>query len=945
MQEASGRQPSGVRPAPIHSHDAASRKTSPEGVSRRVSNPLDGSVAVRLIVGGPVWFAHMGTPAELETAAVGPRATARQQMPPSLRDEVRLVGEVLGQVIAEQAGAALLADVERLRRTVIRARTEGDLRGGHAEEADALVSSWSLDRAELVARAFTCYFHLVNLAEERFRARTLREPDHSAQAPPEAFAAALADVREELAEQGLAQLIASLEVHPVFTAHPTEARRRAVTSALRRVGEQLERRNDPHIGGGEQAEAHRRLLEEVDRLWRTAQLRTQELQPLDEVRALMGVFDETLFRLIPELYRECDVRLAPGEAGGRLPAIPPFVRFGSWVGGDRDGNPQITAHVTLEAMIIQSDHVLRGLETATRRIGRSLTADVVTTPPDAHLVSRLRTTRALAGTRAAAIEARSPGEPYRQFLLLVAERMAATRRADLSLGYAGPDELHDDLRCLQDALVAAGAPRQAYGEVHDLVWQVQTFGFHLAELEIRQHSAVHRTALAELDAGAACSPETDEILATLRMVALLQQRFGARACHRYIVSFTQSAEDIAAVYALAERACTPNALPVIDVVPLFETIHDLHQARATLDDMLLLEPVQRRLAASGRALEVMLGYSDSAKESGPVTANLALYAAQADLAAWAAEHSIRLTLFHGRGGALARGGGPANRAVMAQAPGSVAGRFKVTEQGEVIFARYGNRTLAQRHLEQVTSAVLMTSTPGGRQRTERAAIRFEALARTIDSAAGSAYRELIQLEGFAAYFAEVTPVRELARLHLGSRPANRGGDTGLASLRAIPWVFAWSQIRLNLPGWYGVGSGLAGAGLDELRVAHGGWPLLSVLIDNAEMSLAKTDRFMAAEYLKLGNQPRIAELILDEYDRSIEQILAVTGQSRLLEHRRVLSWAVELRNPYIDALSHLQLRALRALRRGTDDDAERKRLEQLLLLTVNGIAAGLQNTG
>jgi phosphoenolpyruvate carboxylase len=341
----------------------------------------------------------------------------------------------------------------------------------------------------------------------------------------------------------------------------------------------------------------------------------------------------------------------------------------------------------------------------------------------------------------------------------------------------------------------------------------------------------------------------------------------------------------------------------------------------------------------------MLGYSDSAKESGPVTASLALYEAQADLAAWAAEQSVRLTLFHGRGGALGRGGGPANRAVMAQAPGSVSGRFKVTEQGEVIFARYGNRTLAQRHLEQVTAAVLLTSTTATRRRTEQAAVRFDGLARALDATARTAYRTLIESDGFAEYFAEVTPVRELARMHLGSRPANRDGDPSLASLRAIPWVFAWSQIRLNLPGWYGVGSGLAGADLDELRVAYAEWPLLNVLIDNAEMSLAKTDRFMAAEYLRLGGQPRIADLILSEYDRTIERILAVTGQSRLLEKRRVLSWAVELRNPYIDALCHLQLRALRALRSGDATDADRRRLEQLLLLTVNGIAAGLQNTG
>jgi phosphoenolpyruvate carboxylase len=882
---------------------------------------------------------------ESAISVAGMRDTARQQMPPSLRDEVRLVGELLGQVIAEQAGESLLADVELLRRTVIRARTDGDLRGGHVAASEALVSSWSLDRAEQVARAFTCYFHLVNLAEERFRASALREPDHGAQAPPDALAAALADVRNELGDDGLGELLAGLQVSPVFTAHPTEARRRAVTSAVRRVGEQLERRTDPRASDAERSAARRRLLEEVDGLWRTAQLRTQELQPLDEARALMGVFDETLFRLIPELYRELDTQLTAGESGTRTPAVSPFVRFGSWVGGDRDGNPQITARVTLETMLIQSEHILRGLETATARIGRSLTSDAVSTPPDGQLLSRLRGAHRIAGARAADIEARSPGEAYRQFLLIVADRIGATRRADLSLAYAGPDELLDDLRCVQASLVAAGAPRQAFGELQELVWQVQTFGFHLAELEIRQHSAVHRTALAELSAGGACSADTEEVLATLRTIALLQQRFGARACHRYVVSFTRSADDVATVYALAARACAPNAMPDIDVVPLFETILDLRQARETLDAMLRLEPVQRRLAVSGRALEVMLGYSDSAKESGPVSANLALDAAQADLAAWAAERSIRLTLFHGRGGALGRGGGPAYRAVMAQAPGSVAGRFKVTEQGEVVFARYGNRTLARRHLEQVTSAVLLASAPASRERNHRAAIRFDALARRLDTAALRAYQQLIHVDGFAAYFAAVTPVRELARMHLGSRPAHRSGDPTLESLRAIPWVFAWSQIRLNLPGWYGVGSGLAAADLDELRVAYEEWPLLSVLIDNAEMSLAKTDRFMAAEYLRLGNQPRIADLILEEYDRTIDRILAVTGQSLLLERRRVLSWAVELRNPYIDALSHLQLRALRALRQGVEADTERKRLEQLLLLTVNGIAAGLQNTG
>ena len=886
----------------------------------------------------------MATPAGRETTERSARATARQEMPRTLREEVRLAGDALGRVIAEHGGADLLADVETLRRTVINARAEDGTRGGLADAADKLVSSWSLDRAEQVARAFTCYFHLVNLTEERYRARALREADYGASGPAEALAAALATVRAELGDAGLEEQLATLRVHPVFTAHPTEARRRAVTSALQRVGRQLELLSDPRVVASAQPETRRRLLEEIDGLWRTAQLRSQELQPLDEVRTLMGVFDTTLFRLVPAVYRELAAALDESDGGAQPPSAPAFLRFGSWVGGDRDGNPQITAQVTRETMLIQSEHILRGLEAAATRIGIGLTADAETTPPDGRFLSRLRSAQEVVGDRANAIEARAPGEPYRQFLLLAAERIAATRRANLSLAYSGPDELLDDLRALQTALVAAGAPRQAYGEVHELIWQTETFGFHFADLEIRQHSGVHRKALDEISGGTR-SPETDEVVSTLRTIALLQQRFGTRVCHRYVVSFTRNADDIAAVYALAELACAPNPAPVLDVVPLFETIADLVNARPTLDAMIELEPVRRRMAATGRALEVMLGYSDSAKESGPVSATLALYAAQADLASWAAERGVQLTLFHGRGGALGRGGGPANRAVMAQAPGSVSGRFKVTEQGEVIFARYGNSTLAQRHLEQVTSAVLLTSTAAARERTEAAALRFEALARTLDGAARAAYRNLVDIDGFGAYFAAVTPVRELARLHLGSRPANRGGDTSLASLRAIPWVFAWSQIRLNLPGWYGIGSALGDANLDELRIAYDEWPLLGVLIDNAEMSLSKTDRFMAEQYLRLGGQPHIARVILDEYDRTIAGILAVTGQSRLLEKRRVLSWAVELRNPYIDALCHLQLRALRALRSGAAEDADRRRLEQLLLLTVNGIAAGLQNTG
>jgi phosphoenolpyruvate carboxylase len=361
--------------------------------------------------------------------------------------------------------------------------------------------------------------------------------------------------------------------------------------------------------------------------------------------------------------------------------------------------------------------------------------------------------------------------------------------------------------------------------------------------------------------------------------------------------------------------------------------------------MIGLESVRRRLAETDFRLEVMVGYSDSTKEVGPVSATLALYRAQAEMTAWAAERGLRLTLFHGRGGAMGRGGGPANRAVLAQPPGSVDGRFKLTEQGEVIFARYGNPFIARRHVEQVASAVLMASTPAVAVKTGEAAVRFQKLANILDEASMLAYRGLVESSGFEEWHSQVSPLDELSNLRIGSRPARRVLTRRLEDLRAIPWVFSWSQMRLNLPGWYGLGSALAVAELEELREAYASWPLFRVLVDNAEMSLSKTDRRIAERYLALGKHPQLSATVLSEYDLTVGLVLAVTGHTRLLGEHRVLSWAVELRNPYVDALSHIQLRALTALRSGEPDPEERARIQRLLLLTVNGVAAGLQNTG
>jgi phosphoenolpyruvate carboxylase len=926
-----------------------------------------------------------------------------QNVPASMRRDVRLLGDILGQVIAESGGQGLLDDVERLRHAVIAARRGGsgaaELDDAAARQADdeiaALVASWPLDRADAVARAFTVYFHLANLAEEHYRIRTLRERDTGGEPMRESLAAAVPALRERLAPDAFDRLLADLRVHPVLTAHPTEARRRAVTESLRRIGVLLDDLAEGRLGASGRAEADRRLREEVDLLWRTAALRIEAMQPLDEVRTGTTAFDETLFRVVPELYRALDRALQGDQAGQEPPLAPAFLRYGSWIGADRDGNPHVTAQVTLQAAEIQADHALRALENAATRIGRALTVHAPDLPADSELGAALAAARHSYPQLTAELAARSPQEPYREFLLLTAQRLRATRLAGRlaapgELAYHRAGEFTADLLLLQRALAAAGARRQAYGELQRLIWQAQTFGFHLAGLEVRQHSSVHAQALAELRGstvaeGSQISARTREVLDTLRAIAAIQQRFGPAACHRYVVSFTRSADDIAAVYELARLAVpADSAPPALDVIPLFESDADLAAATEILDGMLGLEPVARRLAGHGRHLEAMLGYSDSAKELGPVSATLRLFDTQQRLARWAADHDIALTLFHGRGGALGRGGGPAGRAVLAQAPGSVDGRFKVTEQGEVIFARYGHADIAQRHLEQVTSAVLLASAahraeagpvPGrgladaGTAAAARAAdtvpAEFRMVARLVDEAALAAYQALTGAEGFAEWFARVSPLDELGGMRMGSRPARRGvaGPAGLADLRAIPWVFAWAQTRVNLPGWYGLGSGLAAAiggdpgagstgggadaGLAAVQAAYRGWPLLAALLDNAEMSLAKTNRRIAARYLALGGRSELTDLVLAEYDQTRRLVLAVSGHDRLLGGRQVLSRAVALRDPYVDALSHLQLRALAALRAGggTLGEDERERLERLLLLTVNGVAAGLQNTG
>ena len=916
-----------------------------------------------------------GDPRRAEPAGIG---TAGARDP--LAREVRLLGALLGQVIVEQAGTPVFELVERLRLAAIAFRKDDDpaVRARLEAELDAL----ELGDAEAVITAFSLYFQLVNLAEARSRVRTLRRRERAARDGllDDSIAEAIARLRRAGRDDAaLDDIIDRLRITLVLTAHPTEARRRTALIALRRCAVLLERLDDTRLTPSEDTEIRRHLREEITLLWRTSDLRAVAPEPLDEVRTAMAVFDSTLFTLVPRLYRSMDAALGQ-DSGSRPPRVSAFVRFGSWIGGDRDGNPAVTADTTERTVRIQADHVLRGYEAVTLRLMQTVSATTHGDRLHRGLATRLARDAEELPETDRQLRRRFPGEPYRQRFGFIAERLRRTRVA--LTGEAGPRTgsyedaaaLAAELGEISEALLEDGLGRVAWGDLVELRWQVATFGFQLASLEVRQHGAVHRAALTAVAGGAgddhvvAPGVSLGEVLATFRTMVDIQARFGVDACHRVIVSFTAEPRDVTDVLALAAIAASRSGgePPVLDVVPLFESSAALDRAGPILDTLLHDSAYRDHLRGRGDRQEVMLGYSDSNKESGFLAAAWMLHRAQEALVAVAQARNVELTLFHGRGGAIGRGGGPANRAILGGAPGSVDGRLKLTEQGEVIAANYADPAIARRHLEQLSGAVLIASTPE-HDAAAAAALRDGApLMDELAATARDAYRALVHDDpGFAAFFREVTPIAELSDLRLGSRPAARGSDAGreataaeapsIDALRAIPWTFAWSQSRINLPGWYGLGSALEAfarahgdAGLERIARLHRTWPFLASILDNAEMILAKADMGIARRYASLVTMPggdARWTAIEAEYQRTVAYLLRVTGHDRLLDGAPVLQRSIGLRNPYVDALSEVQVRLLRRLRAMPPDASERDAHLRLVQLSVNGVAAGLQNTG
>ena len=913
-------------------------------------------------------------------------------MADALSEQVHRLGDLLGQTLIEQEGMALFDRVEEVR-ALAKAH-----RAGHATAGPRLlqrIEALPLAEARGIVKAFAAYFRLVNLAEEQERIRILRrrarEAHERGEPMGETMAAAVRRLREEgVSADEMQALVARLLVMPVFTAHPTEAKRRTILTKLGRIADVLHRLDFASPTPEETEALMDFVREEVVSLWQTEETRNYRPVVIDEVINGLWYFETTLFDLVPVLRKRLR-RALERTYPGRDFEVPLFLRFGSWIGGDRDGNPHVTARVTEDALREHKATALRLYQWAMDRM-RGLLSSAESVGVSDALSASLKEDEALFPEEMRRAVGRYPRQPYRQKLALVYRKLGATleetRRPWRQEHRAGPGTYASagafvaDLAVVRDSLRAHRGERLAEGRLGALLEQAETFGFHLASLDLRQHAQRHTAALAEVFAryGLAedyaawpevrkaellthelrslrpltpatldFSDETNETLAAFRVARRAHARLGPAAVDTYIVSMAHAPSDVLGPLLLARDAGCADGL---DVVPLFETVRDLHQAPAVMGELFSNPAYAAHLAPRRRGQSVMIGYSDSNKDAGYVTANWELHCAQGTLAEVCRRHDVALLLFHGRGGSVGRGGGPTNRAILAQPRESVAGRFRLTEQGEAITDRYSSRDLAERHLEQLVHAVLVTSLSKEPPDPAREAARHELMA-AISAGAAASYRSLVQGRALVSYFYSATPIDEIAFLNLGSRPARRQPGMGLEDLRAIPWVFAWTQSRVNLPAWYGLGSALAawaGEGdsrWDELKAAYREWPFFRTLVDNAQLSLRKADLLIAEVYSSLAAPEDRAEVfprLRAEYELTERSIERITGQADLLDNEPWLQRAIRLRNPYIDPMNYAQVALLRRLR-ASPEGPEAAELRDAVLLSVNGIAAGLRNTG
>lgn len=920
-----------------------------------------------------------------------------------LSKDIHLLGDMLGEVICEQAGSDVF-ELEETIRSLAKARRAGDDPAAESNLA-RLVDSLGTPLAEAIARAFTVYFELINLAENNHRVRVLRERERQAYPAPldESIPAAVAELkRAGVDEEAMARLLDRLAIEMVFTAHPTEAKRRTLLSKLRRIAAALYELDVRDLLPAEEARLKNNILAEITTLWLTEHSRTSQPRVTDEVRTGLYYLSTTVWDVVPQVYQAMDQALAEHYPGLKCPER--FLTFGSWIGGDRDGNPNVTAEVTIGTMHLHRHVAAERHHQVARDLDRSLSLSKRLLPVNPELLAALEANQERLSRHVAYLATRYPREPYRLWTAHLVANLAETATDDVMGRLRGEPvgpppplcqraDLLAPLELIDASLRHDGVAMIAEADVKQLLRQAHVFGLHVARLDIRQYSAYNRAVMAELlarigysDRYAQLEPaervellsgllqqwppdlasltdlsaEANETLALFRLLRRIVQTYGPESLGPYVVSMTHDVDDILAVLLLAywHGLCLPvdGSGEGLAIAPLFETLADLQNASETMNALFAHSGYNRHLEGLGRRQTIMIGYSDSNKDAGYIAAKWELFQAQETLVEVCRRHNILLTLFHGRGGTIARGGGPTNRSIQAQPAGSVGGRLRVTEQGEVINEHYSHPAIARRHLEQVVHAVLLASNPLPAGHKSPAPAWREAMDK-LAVTGRRVYRRLIyETPELLDYWQQATPIQELSRLLIGSRPPRRTtGEDPFAGLRAIPWGFSWMQSRHVLPGWYGLGSALAGYASDASRLAqlqemYRDWLFFKVTIDYAQMSLGKADMGIARLYAGLVEDESIRDRIfgdiLAEYERARHWVLQVTGQAEILDNEPVLQRSIRLRNPYVDPLNFVQVNLLRRLRALPDPDGpEAESILQAIFLTINGIAAGLKNTG
>ncbi len=957
-----------------------------------------------------------------ELAVVSPDLDpALVEVDAALRSDIRRLGAQLGDALVRQHGQGLLDRVEQVRTLARGLRedayrgegTEGSSGGSNTELAE-LLSRIDTSEASLLVRAFTVYFHLANTAEQVHRIDTLTET-HGAS--PHRFRQTTERIQElGFSSEQIAAAVNSVQLQPVFTAHPTEASRHSVLDKLAEISQLIEERADRNVDKSNQRRIDRRTDELIDAIWQTDELRRERPSPVDEARAILYFLTEIATDGIPELLDDIDSVLRDlgdsddgesgdsesgnSESGGGhgsngLDSAATPVRFGSWVGGDRDGNPNVTTQTTIEVLEFQRQRALRILLSEIEGLSGELSVGIAVAGISDELAKQLQDDEKQFPEIAQRFRALSAGEPYRQRLAVIHRRLRNTLKTSGKTNgnadgggqtYTGVEQLGEDLAVMARSLLANNGELMARGRLARVRRIASMIGFNLAALDVRQHSDPHHEALAELygslgvdyenldrasrikllseelsEARPLAPPDRAADNGSIQLFQTLRSEMDARGddvIGSYIISMATGVDDVLAPVVLARNAGLVDltaGIARIGFTPLFETIDDLRSVGAVLTELLSNAPYRKLVDLRGGRQEVMVGYSDSNKDGGITTSQWEIHKALRAIAEVSKATGVDITVFHGRGGTIGRGGGPTHASILGQPPGAVTKAVKVTEQGEVVADKYGMPRLAQRNLELAYSAVLEAAlahrTPRHSPEVTQA---WNDTMEQMSQAAYEKYRAFIDQEGLAEYFRTSTPVEELAGLNIGSRPSRRvGSDSGLETLRAIPWVFGWTQSRQIVPGWFGVGTGLAAvraAGKDgQLREMYEQWQFFETFISNVEMTLFKTDLAIADHYVTTlvdESLRPIFEQVCEEHRHTVREIVELTGRG-LLADQPVLRRTLLVRDAYLDPINVLQVELLARRRsaKGSDGNDEDDALRRTLLLTINGVAAGLRNTG